>query len=57
MKNHLTDKYDLMAETVKRLRAVLFDEDCKDRSAVSEACAILAEHELISDQIEARYAP
>lgn len=56
MRNHFTDKFDLMAETVERLKKILFENDCNDRDVVEQVSAILAEHEIVSDQIARRYA-
>lgn len=64
MRNHLTDQFDLMKDTIEKLKGVLFCElgavrqepKLSDQEALSKAACILAEHELISDQIARRYA-
>lgn len=64
MRNHLTDQFDLMKGTIEKLKGVLFcevgaegqGEKLSDQEVLSKAACILAEHELISDQIARRYA-
>lgn len=63
MKNHLTDQFDLMQNTLKELKNVIFcvagvnekGQNVTDQDILSKAACILAEHELIADQIAMKY--
>lgn len=64
MRNHVFDQYDLMKDTIEKLKGVLFcevgaevqGEKLSDQEVLSKAACILAEHEIVSDQIARRYA-
>lgn len=55
MRNHFTAMYDEQKRTIDRLKEAFFEQERSDHEAVAIACAILAEHEIVSDQIALKY--
>ena len=55
MKTMLTDKYDLLDQTLKQIEGVLFDERHGDHDTVAKIIAIVMEHDMLVDQAENRW--
>lgn len=52
MKTLFTDKYDLLARTLKQIEGVLFDEKHGDHDTVARIMGIVLEKDIQGDQIE-----
>ena len=64
MRNHLTEQFDLMKDTIDKLKGIIFCEvsaerqgqKLTDQEVLSQASCILAEHEIVAGQIALKYA-
>ena len=55
MKTMLTDKYDLMDQTLKQIEGVLFDEKHGDHETVARIMGIVMEKDIQADQIDRQW--